>query len=193
MAFINNKYVFVSDEQISRSVEASEHPVEQGRDITDNVKRQPVSLSITGEIVGEDAAQTISFLTDIHHKGKLVKYSGRNVINNALIMSFNTGHTNEISGGCTFDMEIKEVRIAKSAYVAPAAVPQAAKTTKSGTQQIQNNTSQKTHTVKKGDTLWAIAKAYYGNGAQFTKIYEANKNKIKDPNLIYPNQVFVIP
>lgn len=50
-----------------------------------------------------------------------------------------------------------------------------------------------TYTVKKGDTLWAIAKKYYGNGAKYTRIYEANKSKIKNPNLIYPGQVFTIP
>ena len=50
-----------------------------------------------------------------------------------------------------------------------------------------------TYTVKSGDTLWGIAKKYYGNGAQYTKIYEANKSKIKNPNLIYVGQVFTIP
>lgn len=52
---------------------------------------------------------------------------------------------------------------------------------------------QKTHTVRSGDTLWAIAKKYYGNGSKYTSIYDANKDKIKNPNLIYPNQVLVIP
>lgn len=51
----------------------------------------------------------------------------------------------------------------------------------------------KTHTVVRGDTLWGIAKKYYGNGAQYTKIYNANKDKIKNPNLIYVGQVFTIP
>ncbi len=50
-----------------------------------------------------------------------------------------------------------------------------------------------TYTVKKGDCLWNIAKKFYGNGAKYTKIYEANKDKIRNPNLIYPGQVFVIP
>lgn len=54
-------------------------------------------------------------------------------------------------------------------------------------------TGQQTYTVKKGDTLWAIAKRYYGNGADYMKIVEANRGKIKDPHWIYPNQVFVIP
>lgn len=51
----------------------------------------------------------------------------------------------------------------------------------------------RTHTVIRGDTLWGIAKKYYGNGSQYPTIYNANKDKIKNPNLIYPNQVFVIP
>jgi LysM repeat protein len=50
-----------------------------------------------------------------------------------------------------------------------------------------------TYTVKKGDCLWNIAKKFYGNGSKYTKIYEANKDKIRNPNLIYPNQVLVIP
>ena len=51
----------------------------------------------------------------------------------------------------------------------------------------------KTYKVKKGDTLWGIAKKYYGDGAKYTKIFNANKDKIKNPNLIYPGQVFKIP
>ena len=41
--------------------------------------------------------------------------------------------------------------------------------------------------------LWNIAKKFYGNGSQYTKIYNANRDKIKNPNLIYPNQVLWIP
>lgn len=51
----------------------------------------------------------------------------------------------------------------------------------------------KTYTVKSGDCLWNIAKRFYGNGAQYTKIYNANRGKIKNPNLIYPGQVLTIP
>jgi hypothetical protein len=51
----------------------------------------------------------------------------------------------------------------------------------------------KTYTVKPGDCLWNIAKKYYDDGSKYTIIYNANKDKIKNPNLIYPDQVFVIP
>lgn len=55
------------------------------------------------------------------------------------------------------------------------------------------STAQRTYTVKRGDCLWNIAKRFYGNGASYTKIYDANTKKIANPNLIYPGQVFVIP
>lgn len=51
----------------------------------------------------------------------------------------------------------------------------------------------RTYTVKKGDSLWAIAKRYYGDGTKWPRIYDANRNKIKKPDLIYPGQVFTIP
>ena len=51
----------------------------------------------------------------------------------------------------------------------------------------------KTYKVKKGDCLWLIARRFYGKGSKWPTIYNANKKKIKNPNLIYPGQVFVIP
>lgn len=56
-----------------------------------------------------------------------------------------------------------------------------------------NAPKSKTHTVKPGDTLWAIAAKYLGSGAKYTVIYNANKDKIKNPNVIYPGQVLTIP
>ena len=67
------------------------------------------------------------------------------------------------------------------------------KTTTKKKRTTENKPKQKTYTVKKGDCLWNIAKKFYGNGAKYTKIYNANKSKIKNPNLIYPGQVLVIP
>ena len=51
----------------------------------------------------------------------------------------------------------------------------------------------RTHTVRRGDTLWGIAKKYYGKGTLWPKIYNANKSKIKNPHWIYPGQKFTIP
>lgn len=56
----------------------------------------------------------------------------------------------------------------------------------------KKNKSQ-TYTVKEGDSLWGIAKAHYGDGSKYTKIFNANKDKIDDPNSIHPGQKLTIP
>ena len=66
-------------------------------------------------------------------------------------------------------------------------------TKKETSNKTTKKTTKRTYTVKKGDCLWSIAKKYYGNGAKWTKIYNANKSKISNPNLIYVGQKLVIP
>lgn len=47
--------------------------------------------------------------------------------------------------------------------------------------------------IQKGDSLWKIAKNFYGDGNDYPKIFEANKEVIKDPDLIFPGQMIRIP
>ena len=49
------------------------------------------------------------------------------------------------------------------------------------------------YTVKSGDSLWKIAKEFYGDGNKYQSIFEANKEVIKNPDLIYPGQTLRIP
>ena len=48
-------------------------------------------------------------------------------------------------------------------------------------------------TVQPGNTLWAIARKRYGDGLLYVRVFEANRDKIKDPDLIYPGQLFDLP
>jgi len=50
-----------------------------------------------------------------------------------------------------------------------------------------------TRTVQPGATLWAIAEERYGDGVLYVNVFEANKDRIRDPDLIYPGQVFLLP
>lgn len=48
-------------------------------------------------------------------------------------------------------------------------------------------------TVQKGATLWAIARDRYGDGVMYVRVFEANADRIRDPDLIYPGQIFDLP
>lgn len=48
-------------------------------------------------------------------------------------------------------------------------------------------------TVQPGNTLWAISQARYGAGERYVVIYNANRSQIRDPDLIYPGQIFALP
>ena len=65
----------------------------------------------------------------------------------------------------------------------------------SSTEQMSGDDAmaERSYTVQKGDTLSKIAKAHYGDANQWRKIYEANKERIKNPDLIQPGWVLTIP
>ena len=58
---------------------------------------------------------------------------------------------------------------------------------------IEATTEKATVIIQPGNSLWRIAAKVYGSGFRYTEIYEANIDQIRDPNLIYPGQVFKIP
>jgi nucleoid-associated protein YgaU len=64
---------------------------------------------------------------------------------------------------------------------------------KATTPQGPATTQTKNYTVKAGDSLSRIAKQFYGNANDWQKIYQANRNRIKDPNVIHPGQQIIIP
>lgn len=58
---------------------------------------------------------------------------------------------------------------------------------------VDNTVVPETYTVAKGDCIWNIAKKYLGSGSKWQEIYNLNKDKIKNANLIYPGQVLKMP
>ena len=96
-------------------------------------------------------------------------------------------------GAAHYTLEMKEYRkVSVTKYTKPAK-PNKPPKKDPPKKRPSNKKKPKTYKVKSGDCLWNIAKKFYGNGALYTKIYNANKSKIKNPNLIYPGQVLTIP
>jgi nucleoid-associated protein YgaU len=71
---------------------------------------------------------------------------------------------------------------------APAPVPQA-----DGDSSAASSVDTHTYVVVKGDSLSKIASGQYGDPQKWRRIYEANRDLIKDPDLIYPGQQLRIP
>jgi nucleoid-associated protein YgaU len=79
---------------------------------------------------------------------------------------------------------------AAAPQAAPAAVASAAPATSPADVVIG---SIQTHHVESGHTLWGISQKFYGDGSRYQLIFAANASQIKNPNLIFPGQVFVVP
>ena len=47
--------------------------------------------------------------------------------------------------------------------------------------------------VSRGDSLWRISRVIYGAGTRYAVVYKANRDRIRDPNRIYPGQIFILP
>lgn len=156
MALLNGLYIFVTDEERSYGVDVTEHTVETGITISDHVKRKAITLTISGEIVGKNSASIQSQLMQMHHKGVVCSYTGRSTLSNCLITEFATSHPNSVWGGCEFTMTLKEIRTASTSYKAATKSTKTAK--KTSTQQVakKSNETYVYHTVKKGDTIWAL-------------------------------------
>lgn len=96
-----------------------------------------------------------------------------------------TGGYGDINYSITL-MQAREIKVAKSAKTAVVKQPVAP--------ERPSPPAAKTYTVAKGDCLWKIAQKLGLGGANYGKIYEANKGVIgNNPNLIYPGQVLTIP
>jgi len=85
---------------------------------------------------------------------------------------------------------------ASGAGTAPAAEPAPAETAADAPKTIEQaplTESKNTVIIRRGDTLWQISRRVYGLGVRYTTIYLANANKISNPDLIEPGQVFQVP
>lgn len=134
MATINNIPIFVKTENITRDTEGTQHPTEKGLPLTDTIRNKPKSISISGSIVDAGtlkAKDIINKIENLRTKGSLISYSGVNTMGNFQIRGFQTDFENSVWGGANFDMELVEVRIAKSSYNA--------KSTSGGTTNKKNN------------------------------------------------------
>ena len=97
----------------------------------------------------------------------------------------------------TVTVSLKQYRLygTKTVTIQPAPTPatKPTATVEPPKRETSQAPKQSTYTVKSGDCLWNIAKKYLGDGSRYNEIYNLNKDKIKNPNLIYAGQVLTLP
>ena len=131
----------------------------------------------------------VNLIEKWRNSGKPVRIIITDLLNmEATIESFTWGER-DATGDIYYTMAFKEYKKIKTQKATETAtvVPVTVRETKD-----PESNSGTTYTVQSGDSLWAISKKMYGDGAQYDKIYEANKDVIKNPNLIYAGQVLLI-
>lgn len=105
----------------------------------------------------------------------------------ALIHRMVTGRTADKKEIAKLKSEVKRVPTVHK----PTPIPVEPKSAPRG---VPHSSPQQLYTIKSGDTLWNIAQHYYGSGAEWSRIYAANKSTIgSNPNLIHPKTRLVIP
>lgn len=157
-------YLFVSEEENQTSIQASEHSVEQGESLTDHVRPDAETISVSGVISGRNHKSIVSLIKGWEKSGKAVRYSGRTKLTQCLISDFSPSYSKDIENGCGFSMTLRKVRVAKPAYVAPETT-QATETkplADAGMQSVEvNNQQDQYHAVKAGDTVWSLVNGPY--------------------------------
>lgn len=159
----------------------------------------------------EDYAQRISNVAKLHppwfyaaklrnllNAGNPVRFilNGGHINMFAMIESFQCYEKGGDAGTIYYSIQFKEYREISIKQIKIKKASGTAKKTASVNKtaaRVNSKSTPKTHTVKKGDCLWNIAKKYLGSGSRYMEIFNLNKDKLKDPNKIKIGQVLKLP
>lgn len=111
------EFTVVEVENVKDSATVTDNPVESGQDVSDHVKQNPSYINIRGQIIGDDAASKLQMLKKYKSEGALLKYVGRNMYGNMVIEDIDRVHGVKNRTGFSFDIKLKQVRIATAKEV----------------------------------------------------------------------------
>jgi hypothetical protein len=133
------EFTVVESENPTRTNQVTDNPVEQGVNIADHVKSDPLQFTFTGAITGDDAGIKYSRLVQMRDNRELLTYIGRNIVLNCVIESLSTTHDNTIRNGFTLSINLKQIRVAQIQFVDLSKVPIPARPKKKTGKQSKKN------------------------------------------------------
>ena len=136
----------VFSDKPSRTYEVTNKAVEDGSSIADHMQEKPAELSISGVVVGGDAASRLSRLQQIQKSRQLITYTNRIIFSQMALTKLDTEHDAEVGNGFKFNIKLRHVRRATPAQVqvtSPAPVAtKAMQSQNAGTRQVQSTNKQ---------------------------------------------------
>jgi LysM repeat protein len=140
----------------------------------------------------KDPIACVNQLDKWRNSGKPVRVIITDLLNmEATIESFSWGER-DATGDIYYTLALKEYRKIKNSTEESQEETITTATTTRETKAPESSSGE-TYTVKSGDSLWLIAKKFYGDGSKYTKIYNANAELLKNSDVIYAGQVLKIP
>lgn len=100
-------------EDATMTADITDKPIEGGN-ISDHAQLQPLTMSIPGYIIGDDAQQKLEKLREYMKNSEVLRFVGVDIAQNVMITSLKTGRAANIADGAAFTVDLKEVRIAES-------------------------------------------------------------------------------
>ena len=157
----------VESDNPSHSYEVTSKAVEEGVNIADHMHEKPITLSISGYILGSDALTRLSRIVRHQRGRRLVSYTNRVTHRNMAITNIESRHSGAEANGLYFTIQMKHVRVATPAQaritrVPPAVASKAAPAGNAGTKQLQKTPKQSNN--KAADFRMIDRASVYGGG-----------------------------
>lgn len=166
MPYINGVILdVITDVAVSETSETTDHALEDGEQITDHVKANPITITLKGVILDEAESKVLQ-LRKYREEGEKIAYDYMSPLQNMVITSFGRDYNAKIKDGYAFTMTLKQIRVVKvAAFVSmPVAIKAQTKpVTKKGRQQTKKTVKS---TAKTTQTKYTTTKKPAANLGQ---------------------------
>lgn len=129
----------------------TDHALEDGEQITDHVKSNPITISLSGVILDDTEAKVLK-LREYREKGEIIDYDYMTALKHVVITDFSRDYSAEIKDGYAFTMTLKQIKVAKVAKFVSVSVPvkkQTKPVAKKGRQQTKKTPKSTSKSSKK--------------------------------------------
>jgi len=115
MPYINDVYIdVITDVSVRESSSTTDHALEDGEQITDHVKSDPITISLKGVIL-DDTERKVLKLREYREKGEIINYDYMTSLKTMVITDFSRDYSSDVKDGYSFSMTLKQIQVAKVA------------------------------------------------------------------------------